>query len=627
MKKQFSITLTASFLAVLLSCNCVYSKTTPEKEYSGDLFSSYYLNPTPDKVPSNLEALLSSDDFKSGKYENNDIGFITAYQFARVAQLEPSLVQKYMDIFDKTSHEGRLFILEIFKLGGNKQVKKVLSSKLKNKKFAKEKEHIANTLKGGIPVKFDALKKPATATDLDTLWADFFITGNEQAIKRIIGVLTWPDKTRIKLQSFLKSSAPLSQKKEIAKILWDMFDIKCDVEKQTIVTNDDIDITAMLSLQGNETAPELFKKIKNALKLSHYDLVHMGTKSVADRSLSRNSKRHRKVFEICDSQIRKYSGSAKIRLLKNSVEIYVETQNTDEANRKLIQLISLNPTDARARLLFGHMHLARKDIGSARMEAKVLSNLNKQPMASDFNKYLAYVILDSLTADTAQLINKQPDYKKIAKGCISKSKKVKSYESNLIALDFANKELESKDFKDMQWAFEYEKPNKFSVEQSNLAEDFFDTWITIGKKHYFKIDRWLEEPKKMSKIWDRHKTNKFLSLGKYVQMMKSHKIKSASVYEYQDRKFALLKYDLKKFQQPQLYPTTGNVQAELSLWIDTETGLIGKALIIFKGADEKGQKVQVVHIQMFLRHNKDISIQKPKEVFTLDADDLKSITN
>ena len=44
--------------------------------------------------------------------------------------------------------------------------------------------------------------------DLDYLWAEFFLTGNTEAIKKIIEVLKWPDRIRSRVNTWLSLRGP-----------------------------------------------------------------------------------------------------------------------------------------------------------------------------------------------------------------------------------------------------------------------------------------------------------------------------------------------------------------------------------------------------------------------------------
>lgn len=103
-----------------------------------------------------------------------------AYSFARIAQLNPDLIKKYTDLFEITTHEGRLFLLKVFQICGNAEVRKFLEDKKGKASFNKEKSEIKAALNKEFPIKLNVLEKPIKdAGDLDFLWCEFFITGRQ----------------------------------------------------------------------------------------------------------------------------------------------------------------------------------------------------------------------------------------------------------------------------------------------------------------------------------------------------------------------------------------------------------------------------------------------------------------
>ena len=584
----------------------------------GELISHYYSNPQPSKVPAALENMLSSEYFKTGQMSKNNSDYISAYSFGRIAQLEPSLIEKYEEIFDKGDHNSRLFILKIFQVCGNDQVKEFLKTRLKDKRFSAEKEDITKALDHDMPIDFNPLTKQISGpNDLDFLWAEFLVSGNAQAVQKIISVLNWPDRAREKLQEYLKSSATIDKKKEIADTMLSNYNIRCNVVDQVIETKDDMDIIMASNLMQRKTPSELFQKVKEALKLNNDEIYYMATKGSANWSLNSNAQQHKKVFEICDGEISKYTGSAKIGLLKIATYGYLSMNENNKAADRLKQLIALNPVDDWAHFTLGSIYVENNDIENAKKELAILLNLNSE-MANDLNKGIEYAVLDSLGVDSMPAVSEQGfDYNKIAKACVLRSDKVRSYESRFYIKDYENDKLKAKNFASVEWNLECETPDKFSVEQVSWAENVADRWITIGNKHYFQIGGWFEEPEEAGQTWNRNKTNEFLSLKKYIQIIKDNPIKSAATYKEGNKELVLLKYNLEESQKSQFNPPKGNVQTELNLWIDKSNNLIDKASLIVKGTDEKGQKIDLEFEQLFINYNKEFKIEKPKDVLNL----------
>lgn len=382
MKKIFTVIIIST---VIISSVYSEQKSKLQDELNAVL-SYYYLKPQPDKIPALLKGLISSEFFNNGKASKNNSNYILAYYFGRIAQLEPALIKKYENLFEEASYEGRILLLKIFQLCGNDQVREFLAVKLEDKDYAKEKTDISRVLRTGIPIEFNPLaneiKGPA---DLDFLWADFMLSGNEKAVEKIISVLDWPDRARLKLDNYLKNSVPSVEKKEIIQILDNEFYVKCDILDSLIITQDDLDIAIALNLQKQKIKSQSFQRLNSVLGLSNEDIFYLATKGSSYWSLNSNATQHKKVFEICDAGIEKHSGSAKIALVRISAYGYMADGDVNKAIGRLKQLITLNPQDAWGHFSLGALYVKNKDLENAGLEIKNLEGLN-EPLAAELSK-------------------------------------------------------------------------------------------------------------------------------------------------------------------------------------------------------------------------------------------------
>ncbi len=211
-----------------------------EKEYN-DLLVNYYRNSQPDKIPTALEHIAVSDFIKN---QPTDVSAMTSYLFGRIAREEPSLVAKYMEVFDKASltHEGRVFILMVFQICGNKSVKHFLGGKLNDENFVNEKQDIQNILTGGIPIGFNPLKREVKdGVDLDFLWVEFFITGSREPISKIIDVLGRPDRFKSRLQKWLGKKHSRNEKQILDRTLNIEMPMNIDLDRMYIKGTTDLD--------------------------------------------------------------------------------------------------------------------------------------------------------------------------------------------------------------------------------------------------------------------------------------------------------------------------------------------------------------------------------------------------
>ena len=611
MKRIF---IAAMLLSVMIISNA-YSQQ--EGNLDGELnevIRHYYLNPQPDKVPALLEQFISSDGFKKNQVSKESPDFVIAYSFGRIAQLNSALLKKYNEIFEKASHDGRLFVLKVFTVCGDDQTKQFLSEKAKDKKYENERSDIDKVIKEGIPVKLNPLTNEIKGpSDLDLLWAEFTISGNEKEVQKIISVLNWPDRVADKIKNYLKSPVSIDKKEQIVKLLSDEYNIKCNIPNSSIETKGDIDILIILHhLQHGKNGSESFKSIKTAVGLNKEDIDYMSLKGSANWSLIINAQQYEKVFEICDAAIQNYAGYAKIALLRIAAYGYMTINDIDKAADRLRQLVALDPADEWGHYSLGSIYVKNKDIGKAKGELRLLQGLNEKTGA-DLNNEIEYATLDSINLDAVRPENEQVDYNKIAQETIAASKKVESYESKFYVKDFTDDKLKDEGFINIEFSIQYEKPDKFSVGQVSRSEHVADKWITIGKKSYFQIGSWFEEPEESGKTGGgKSKTNQFLSQDKYIAIMEKGKVKSGDISRIEGKEFVLLRYRVDNSQGGQFNIPEGSVNAELRLLIDKDTKLISKASLKIAGTDKNGQKADIEFEQLFMNYNKKFNIEKPE---------------
>lgn len=594
--------------------------TMAEEDSGEDVLTYYYLKPMPDKVPHTLEKIISSDFLTKSESHNK---IILAYTFGKIAQMDPSVIKGYEDIFEKTSHEGRVFILQIFQICGNEQIKEFLNTKLKDNKFNSEKESISKVVESGIPITLNPLEKNVKdATDLDLLWAEFMVSGNEKAIQKIIDVFEWDDLLRKKIDNYLMSSAPLNSKQEAVDILANEYGIKCNISKQEIETKDDLDIIIAAKLMQQKSKSEPFQKIKDTLNLTYDDILYMATKGSANWALNSNAIQHKKVFEICDREIPARTGRAKIGLLKIASHGYMSNNNIEKATEKLKELVILNPADAWAHASLGSIYLENKNINDAITEEKILQALNID-LALNLQNEIELVKLQELKIADAKEIKETPISTDFIKNVVNKCDGVKSYKTRLSFTDFTQKAKE-KDYVTIEWDAEHISPDRFFVTQSAWEENdtVYDRWITIRKKHYFQIGGWFEEPPGEDTAW-RSNTNKLLTLDKWIYIMQNNAATSTKDYQENGQQFIVLNFSPTELKDFWVANLAKKVIYIAEIWVGKESLLITKASLEIKGEDKKENKINCMYKQIFTGYDSDIKIEKPQEVFDLKTFEKK----
>ncbi len=132
---------------------------------------------------------------------------ITRFFFARVGLGNPSVLRVYEQICEDVSHEQRIFLLDILSCAGDAITKIFLEDRMMLDSYREEQSEIERILESGVP---SGISEPLRSTvssglDLDLLWVEFFVSGNDKAIRRIIQVLERPDQIREELNGWLRS--------------------------------------------------------------------------------------------------------------------------------------------------------------------------------------------------------------------------------------------------------------------------------------------------------------------------------------------------------------------------------------------------------------------------------------
>ncbi|MBL7130496.1 MAG: hypothetical protein ISS45_03700 [Candidatus Omnitrophica bacterium] len=333
-------------ILTLLFCSAICigelkAEITTDEEFN-NFFTYYYLNPQPNEAPSALRQFISSDFFKS--QQPTEIYAMQSYFFGRIAQMNPVLISEYMNLFNDTTHEGRVFILMIFQISGNEQVKAFLQTKLDKEDFINEREDIKNVLKGGMPIDFNPLRREIEdGADLDFLWTEFFITGIKEPIVKIIDVLSWEDRFKNKLTNWLSAKHSKRETKKLNNLL-NRVGINIDINKHNLNLLSDFDCMFAAHFQSFGFAgkkSEHGEEIIKILDFSDDDKFYMAIKGAAMWALQSNAQQHPKVLEYCKQEFEQRADKSKIELAiilelasKGSIEL-VPTEEEDVAILKL----------------------------------------------------------------------------------------------------------------------------------------------------------------------------------------------------------------------------------------------------------------------------------------------------
>ena len=270
-----------------------------DKQYN-NLLMNYYQDPQPQKVPAALEHFAASEFVKT---QSTEVAGVMAYTFGRIAQLDSKLIPEYIKVFKRTTSEGRKFILMVFQICGNQQVADFLREKLIDQGYKNERDEIINVLSKELPVPFDPLLNDVENNDdLDFLWAEFFVTGRQEPINKIIKVLDWDDIFRLRLASWMSVKHSAKDIVQLSALLNDRAHIDVDVKKGKIKHEGDLDVLYSAFVNSSSVGNGLARdavNIRLMLGLSEDEMRYISIKGAAIWSLRINSQQHPRVLEFC----------------------------------------------------------------------------------------------------------------------------------------------------------------------------------------------------------------------------------------------------------------------------------------------------------------------------------------
>ena len=315
------------------------------KEEFNQYTHNYYQSGSPQKAP---EALLH---FLSEELEEKTVAGteLILYFFGRIAQRDACIVREYERLLDaRLASKGVSVLLQLLQRVGDLHTRDLLKSHLGDRRYQANWGEIFRVLDSNFPLFQNALLRPIRdGLDLDLLWMEFLVTGNRDAVVRIIEVLEWPDLLRGRLQQWLVFTTmrgPLSwRERRRVLALRDAAGLSIDLDQGKITTPEDLDCRCFL--QGVQTNPERAKRLRKLLpfSLSEEELLHWGVKGTAKWSLWSNAAQHLAVMEVCVEETRSTSLRARLSLLEIQAEAHLSNWDADAAEEVLKEYVGLNP--------------------------------------------------------------------------------------------------------------------------------------------------------------------------------------------------------------------------------------------------------------------------------------------
>ncbi|MET0115989.1 MAG: tetratricopeptide repeat protein [Sedimenticola sp.] len=454
------------------------------------LTTYYYLHGTPDKAASLLKYFFNlSNEFAEIYKQGRDNP--STFFFSRIAYGHPSIYREYESLFRISSHKERVFILYVLELGDDDGITTFLKSIVDDHEYISEKFLIKSILDKGGNKKLDPLSVvPHTGHDLDLLWVEYIVTGNTEAVSRIIQVLDRPDIIRKKLEEWLKKplilgfianryrrSVILEKVNEPIKVIraitdkpWTTNGIQCDLDKSKVITFEDLDCLCALSqVEAREQAD--FQHILDAFPF-YLDKDEIGlivTKAAAKWSLCSNAKIHQPVLDTCISELTKYKGRSKLSLLHVVIEAEEKSYKWLQALPHIQEFLEVEPSNLEMR---GYLEIALRE-----EKYSLLEN-------STFSEKIEKLDKDESAVSDPEVVN----------GVIETIANSRSYRSVMTLKDFYFSDPSIKDNEVMKWKFEFCQPHLFRAVQdcyiANWPEGFLDEWITMGNFEFSQLGPW-----------------------------------------------------------------------------------------------------------------------------------------
>ncbi len=171
-----------------------------------EFMKTYYRSESdPDRTAKAVRFFIASSNFEQIKNVPGSLDVVQIF-CARIGIDEPSVLRVYERVFDEVAHEQRVFLLGVLSRAGDNTTKIFLQERAENDDFLAERHELECVVASGVP---NGLPDPllgtvTTGMDLDRLWVEFWVSGNDKAIRRIVQVLEWPDQIRDELERWLR---------------------------------------------------------------------------------------------------------------------------------------------------------------------------------------------------------------------------------------------------------------------------------------------------------------------------------------------------------------------------------------------------------------------------------------
>lgn len=292
--------LAHSSWVLLLSGLLAHASGITQAEF--DRFTShYYEAPQPAQAPTMLRYLLSDILSEQSKWQGDPHTLhLMGYFFGRIGQGHPEVVRAYEGLFPAASEQGTLLLLDTFILCGDDTTKARLTAWMNDPQLKSYHEWIASTVEQMGSYAPDRLTREiASAWDLDQLWMEFFITGDERPVRRIVEVANREDRIRQRLNAWFEAHPAAADRETMGQRL---VALALPYDWTTNETSPGIDLDlffARVAGSREQILVEAFRELRSVLGISDDDVMHMAIKWAAAWALESNCEQHPKLAHLC----------------------------------------------------------------------------------------------------------------------------------------------------------------------------------------------------------------------------------------------------------------------------------------------------------------------------------------
>jgi predicted acetyltransferase len=287
---------------------------TTDEELSNFLHY-FYVSQNPGEAKEALRYLMQTKNFgkdivkKQGELALSQQAILMVYYFSRIAELYPEVLRDYETLFDTADPKGRIFLLSVFMTCFDEANREFIRKSLSDFR-SKEEMEVAHIILKATPIGTASYTEEIQGPlEIDCLWAEFFITGDDKPVRRVIGVLARPDIFRSRLEAWLRHASASEENREIAELLKKVLSVKVDLDTRKIDDAYDVidlDINCIIMWQGprmNREFIEYFGRLREAIGISDEDFYKLSTKGMAAWSLPRIAEYHERVWQICREEL------------------------------------------------------------------------------------------------------------------------------------------------------------------------------------------------------------------------------------------------------------------------------------------------------------------------------------